>query len=102
MARVLVLGGGTGGIAAANELRRLLPDRHKITVIEKVATHHVGATKPWVMLGLKTPKEISRPIDRLKRRRIEVLRRSVLRIDPGSVSVSTDKGDLRGDYMVIA
>ena len=102
MARVLVVGGGTGGIAAANELRGLLPDRHRITLIEKAATHHVGAAKPWIMLGHKTPEEISRPIDRLKRRRIEVVRRTVLRIHPDSLAVSTDKGELRGDYMVIA
>jgi sulfide:quinone oxidoreductase len=102
MARVLVVGGGTGGIAAANELRRLLPSKHKVTLIEKSPTYHVGATKPWVMLGEKTPEEISRSMDRIKRRRVELLRGVVQRIDPAAATVATDKGEVKGDYMIIA
>ena len=102
MSRILVVGGGFGGIVAANELRRLLPSRHKITLIEKSQTFHIGATKPWVMLGQKSPEDVCRPVDRLKRRKIEVLRRTVKNIDAHAAKVSTDKGDVRGDFMIIA
>jgi sulfide:quinone oxidoreductase len=31
---ILILGGGVGGLIAANELRRLLPDQHRIVLVE--------------------------------------------------------------------
>ncbi len=102
MSRVLVVGGGFGGIVAANELRRLLPARHTVTLIEKSPTFHIGATKPWVMLGEKSPKDVCRPVDRLKRRGIEVLRRTVKSIDAHEATVATDRGEIRGDFMIIA
>jgi hypothetical protein len=58
----LILGGGFGGIAAANTLRRLLPPDPSITVVERNPAFHVGAGKTWVMLGERTPEQISRPV----------------------------------------
>ena len=37
----LILGGGFGGISAANSLRRLLPQEHQIIVIDKSTHFHV-------------------------------------------------------------
>jgi NADH dehydrogenase FAD-containing subunit len=36
---ILILGGGIGGLMAANELRRLLPNEHRIVLIEKNSQH---------------------------------------------------------------
>jgi sulfide:quinone oxidoreductase len=55
----LILGGGFGGIAAANSLRRLLPPEHAITVVDESARFHVGAGKTWIMLGERTYEQIS-------------------------------------------
>jgi len=57
----LILGGGFGGISAANALRRLLPPEHEIAVVDKTSHFHVGAGKTWVALGERTYAQISRP-----------------------------------------
>ncbi len=59
LVQTLILGGGFGGIATANTLRRLLPPEHAIMVIDEYSRFHVGAGKPWVMLGERTSAEIS-------------------------------------------
>ena len=50
----VILGGGFGGIAAANTLRRQVQAEHKIIVIDRTAHFHVGAGKTWIMLGERT------------------------------------------------
>jgi NADH dehydrogenase FAD-containing subunit len=55
----VILGGGFGGISAANSLRRLLPDEHDIVVIDESPRFHVGAGKTWIMLGERTYEQIS-------------------------------------------
>ena len=47
----VILGGGFGGISAANSLRRLLTAEHEIVVIDESSRFHVGAGKTWIMLG---------------------------------------------------
>ena len=49
--KILVFGGGFGGIAAANTLRRLLPAEHTVTVVDQPPRFHVGAGKTWVTRG---------------------------------------------------
>ena len=58
-ATTLILGGGFGGISAANWLRRLLGADHQIIVIDKTSEFHVGAGKTWIMLGERTYEQIS-------------------------------------------
>ena len=61
----LILGGGFGGISAANSLRRLLPPEHEIIVIDKSTHFHVGAGKTWIMLGERTYEQISQALSAL-------------------------------------
>jgi sulfide:quinone oxidoreductase len=98
----LILGGGFGGIVAANTLRALLPKEHKIVLVDRRNSFHIGATQTWVMLGEKTPQQVSRSLDPLKQRGIEVVQTSVKSIDPSKREVVTENGTLRGDYLVIA
>lgn len=98
----LILGGGFGGLVAANRLRALLPAEHKIVLVDKTDSFHLGASKTWVMLGERTPEQVSRTREALKRRGIEVRQADIERIDVASRTVKTTQGDLRGDYLVIA
>ncbi len=100
--RTLILGGGFGGLAAANTLRRLLPAEHGITVIDESARFHVGAGKPWVMLGERTSAEISAPREKLLEPGIEFVQTDISQIDVPGRCVVTSTGLRRWDYLVIA
>ena len=98
----LILGGGIGGVAAANALRKRLPRDHRIIVIDREATFTLAASFLWVMTGARTPERVSRPLDRLRRKRIEVERGVVERIAPGEREVIVSGKALRGDRMIVA
>jgi sulfide:quinone oxidoreductase len=55
----LILGGGFGGISAANTLRPLLPADHDIVVVDESSHFYVGAGKTWIMLGERTFEQVS-------------------------------------------
>lgn len=99
---VLILGGGFGGLAAANEARRLLPSDTAIIVVDKSDEFVVGATKTWVALGESDRKEVVHSRERLAKRGIEFLRADVLRILLSSKTVETEGGTIRYDYLIIA
>ena len=98
----LILGGGFGGLAAANTLRRQLPDNHKITVIDQSPRFHVGAGKPWVMLGERSAEEISAPRPTLLLPGVDFVPTEISRIDVPSRTVVTAVGPHHWDYLVIA
>jgi sulfide:quinone oxidoreductase len=99
--RALVLGGGFGGLAAAHELRRLLPEL-EVTVVDRSPSFVVGAAQTWVMLGQRRAEEVARPRARLQRAGIEYLETEVGEIDAASRSVTTGQGRREADFLVIA
>lgn len=101
-ARILILGGGFGGLATANTLRRLLPAEHTIRVIDESPRFHVGAGKPWVMLGERTSAEISAERAMLLEPGIEFLPATIAGLDLPNRSVQTTAGSQSWDYLVIA
>lgn len=101
-AQTLILGGGFGGIAAANTLRRLLPAGHAITVIDESPRFHVGAGKPWVMLGERTAAEISAERTVLLEPGVEFLQSEIKQLDLPGRCVMTGAGPRQWDFLVIA
>ena len=93
--RTLILGGGFGGIATANTLRRLVPANHAITVIDQSPRFHVGAGKPWVMLGERTREQISAPRESLLEPGVEEGIFERLGADLASGKWDADHGALR-------
>ena len=70
---VLIVGGGIGGIATANRLRRQLDRRHRVVLINRDPDFTFAASYLWVMTGDRRPDQITRPLRRLQRRGIEVV-----------------------------
>lgn len=99
---ILILGGGIGGIVAANLLRKALPRAHRVVLVEREAQHVFSPSLLWLMTGQRTPADISRPLDALQKRGIEVVRGNVERIDPTRRAVVVNGNELTGDYLVIA
>ena len=99
---VLILGGGVGGIVAATRLRKLLDPEHRVVLVEREDTHVFSASLLWLMIGGRSPGEISRPIGSLAKRGIELVRGTVERIDPATRTVRVNGADMSGDYLIVA
>ncbi|MSU24889.1 MAG: NAD(P)/FAD-dependent oxidoreductase [Opitutus sp.] len=99
---ILILGGGFGGIAAANTLRRVLPRDNTITVLDRTPRFLVGAGKTWVMLGERTVEEISQSRAALLEPGVRLVQGEALGLDLRARTAQTDTGELRWDYLIIA
>ena len=57
MASIVILGGGVGGLVAANTLRRSLDRKHRIVLVDRAAQHVYTPSFLWMMLGWREPQE---------------------------------------------
>lgn len=99
---IVILGGGTGGVVAANTLRKQLGSEHRIVVIDRVPNHIYAPSLLWLMTGKRTPDQIQRPLDRLKDKGIEFHEANVQEIDTSARKVITSTGEHEYDYLIIA
>jgi len=98
----LVLGGGIGGMVAANEMRRQLPSTHRVVLVEKNAQHAFAPSFLWLMTGDREPHQIRRPLAGLLRRGVELVQAEVLGIDPVLRKVRTSAAEIPYDHVVVA
>src|SRR3972149_6460624 len=99
----LILGGGFGGLAAAQQLRRALPPEHRVVVVERQSTFYLCSFKMRLMAGeMKDQQEGERALSGLARKGIEWAHGEVLELDPRARRVRTSSGTLEGDYLIIA
>jgi sulfide:quinone oxidoreductase len=99
---VLILGGGVGGLVAANRLRKTLPAQHRVILVEREASHVFAPSLLWLMVGARTLRGISRRLDGLRRKGIDVVRGTVESIDPARKRVVVAGQVLEGDYVIVA
>ncbi len=100
---VLVLGGGIGGVAVANRLRRRLGKQHRVVLVNRESDFSFAASYLWVMNGSRRPAQVTKPLKNLEHRGIEVVIGNVENIDPETRTV-TVSGRLLGpvDHLVVA
>jgi sulfide:quinone oxidoreductase len=99
---VVVLGGGVGGVVAANELRRRLDPADRVTVVEREARHLFQPSLLWLLVGRRQPERISCPLRDLLTPGIELVGAEVRAIDPAARRVETSGGPLGFDALVVA
>ena len=99
---VLVLGGGVGGLVAANELRRRLAPRDRVVLVERESRHLFQPSLLWLMVGRRRREQIERPLRSLLARGIELVEAEVRAIDPQARQVTTSTGVLSADALVVA
>ena len=102
MARVLVLGGGFGGVAAAFSLSKQLTKEDRITLVDRQDFFYFGFRKTWAFLRSSPIGEGMRPLKSLAAHGIEVRRGRIESIDPGSRSAVVDGERLDSDAMIVA
>jgi sulfide:quinone oxidoreductase len=102
MKRVLILGGGFGGIATARRLKQKLGETDEVILVDRRAHFMVGFRKTWALIGHSTLEAGQRSLDGLTRLGIRVLRDPVTRIDPqGRAAVMGDQR-ISADALVVA
>jgi sulfide:quinone oxidoreductase len=99
---VAVLGGGTGGLAAARRLRRKLEPADRVVLIERDLEYRFAPSFLWVMAGLRRPAQITADLGGLRRHGIEVVETEVKGIEPEARVVNTGNGEIGYDRLLVA
>jgi sulfide:quinone oxidoreductase len=100
--RVVVLGAGFGGLELSTLLSEELGEDAGVTLIDQGEAFVFGFSKLDVMFGRTSLDEVRLPYDRFVKPGVEVLRETILAIDPQARTVTTDRGVHEADELVIA
>lgn len=100
---VVILGGGFGGLSAANELRNTLPSSQvKITVIDKKDWFMVGFAKLWIINGTRTFENSTGSLNELQKKDIDFIKDEILSINLEDKHVSTKTREIQFDFLIIS
>lgn len=102
MKRVLVLGGGFGGIATAHRLKQRLGDEVEVILVDRRPYFMVGFRKSWALVGESSLEAGQKPIDSLSRIGVDVRRATIEAIQPQDKSATVDGQQIQADALVVA
>ncbi|MDQ7793311.1 MAG: FAD-dependent oxidoreductase [bacterium] len=103
MAQIIIVGGSHGGVNAAHTLAHRLGREHRIILISAVDEFVYRPTLVHLAMGLRTAKQIRRPLaPGLRRRGIEFVQDTVEHIDPQARRVTGRTGEHDYDFLVVA
>src|SRR5215203_5434518 len=107
MAKVLILGGGFGGVVAAERLAKSLGPEHDITLVSRSRRFTFYPALVRLAFGRCEPDDISYDLrDAMLGRRVRFVEAEVARVDPHARTASLTGGDIAGnikyDYLVYA
>src|SRR5919202_357633 len=101
MPRVLILGGGFGGISCAYHLRHLAPDV-EIILVDRRSYFMVGFRKSWALVGASPLQAGQRPLKNLERFGIRIVEGEITAIDPTARAAEVDGQSIEADALVVA
>ncbi len=99
---VVVLGGGIGGVVTANELRKRLDREHRVILVDRERRHIFWPALLWLQVGLREPEAISRDLNTLQHKGIEVIKGEATVLDPAGKTVQVNGRTLQADYLVVS
>ena len=104
MAHVIIIGGSTGGLPAAYDIKAELGSGHQVTVVSAGPNFHFVPSNPWVAVGWRTRDDISFALEGpLKKKNIDFIAQPVTEIKPDDNQIVLRDGrTLHYDYLVIA
>lgn len=100
--RIVILGGGCGGVVAATNLGRKLGADHDVILVDRRPEHIFMPAFLFVMLGERQPRDISRSLSHLQKRDVKVMQSEVLGIDPKRQEVSLQTTKLNYDVLIVS
>lgn len=100
--RVLIVGGGFGGLSAATEIARLLGDRAAVSVIDREPRFFMGFTKLWVAVGRRKADACMHSRDGLSRQGVGFILDEARGLDPAKKELLTGSGRIPYDKLVLA
>src|SRR5215475_10959647 len=100
--RIVILGGGCGGIVAATKLGRALGADHEVTLVDRRSHHVFMPAFLFVMVGERQPDDITRKLENLKKRNVRVVQDEIVGIDPLRQEVSLGSSKLVYDYLIVS
>ena len=100
--RIVILGGGCGGVVAATNLGRKLGADHDIILVDRRPDHIFMPAFLFVMLGERQPRDISRSLSHLQKRDVKVIQSEIVGIDPVRQEVSLIKEKLSYDFLIVS
>jgi sulfide:quinone oxidoreductase len=107
MANILVLGGGFGGVVAAESLVRQLGEEHQITLVSRTSRFLFYPDLVRLAFGQCEPDDISFDLrEAMLDRRVRFIQAEVARVDPNRRRVVMAHGEIEGewpyDYLIFA
>ncbi len=102
MKRVLILGGGFGGIATARRLKEKLDVNDEVILVDRRDHFMVGFRKTWALVGESTLEAGQRPLDSLTGLGIRMMLDPVTRIDPEGRAATMGDQHISADALVVA
>jgi sulfide:quinone oxidoreductase len=98
--QIVVLGGGSGGVAAAVKLARELGRKHDVLLVDRRPDHVFMPAFLFMMIGEREPEQITRKLRRLERLGIKVIQDEISGIDPVRQEVELGGGKIHYDYLI--
>ena len=102
MPRVLILGGGFGGVSAAHHLHRLVGDRVETVLVDRGTHFFMGFRKTTAVVGREPIEVGSRPLDALREKGVDVIRGDIEHIDTEARAAVVNGEHLEADVLVVA
>ena len=100
--RIVILGGGCGGVVAATQLGRKLGADHDVILIDRRADHIFMPAFLFIMLGERQPRDISRSLKHIEKRNVQVVQSEIFGIDPTRQEVSVQNEKIHYDYLIVS
>ncbi|MHA2249040.1 MAG: NAD(P)/FAD-dependent oxidoreductase [Candidatus Kariarchaeaceae archaeon] len=100
--KIVILGGGTGGLVVANILAKKIGKENDILVIDKQENHVFNPSLLWIIDGSRKKGQIQRPLSRLQRKGITFVNADIQYINFENKKISTTGGEFDYDFLVVA
>jgi sulfide:quinone oxidoreductase len=99
---VLILGGGIGGLVAANVLKNKLGNLATVRIIERKRQFQFPPSYLWLMVGTRQKEQVQKDLDELSKKGIDVVNDDILSMDLQRKVVKTTRNEFPYDYLIVA